>query len=112
MSRMPPDTVASTQMAYYEVLDNPDLSPLGQLLRLLRHPESVYAVLVLRDPQTRELVSVKIVSITDDPDHERQRGAVFFGGTLEDGRPIQVTVYATPQGEDREVLGSAAIYDN
>lgn len=112
MSQVPPNDVSfQSRPPGYVILDTPDITPLGQILRLLHAPEEVSAVLVLRNKQTGALSSVTIVSITH-VDHERQRGAVFFGGTLEDRRHIEAHVFATPQGEDREVLGTAVITPN
>jgi len=99
---------ASPKKARYVILDTPDITPLGQVLRLLSAPEGAPAIFVLRRRDNGELSSVKVVAI-DDHEHERERGAIFFGGTLEDGRRIRAYVFATPQDEDREVLGSATI---
>ena len=111
MSQVPRNTAPLNQTtAGYAILDNPDITPLGQILRLLQEPEEVSAPLTLRHPQTRELSSVTIVELDKPVDHERERGAVFFRGTLDDGRRIEGFVHATPQGEDREVLGIATIH--
>ncbi|HKX24061.1 MAG TPA: hypothetical protein VJM46_02390 [Candidatus Saccharimonadales bacterium] len=90
------------------ILDTPDISPLGHVLRLISAQEEVSAVFLLRNRDNGELSSVTVVEINDH-EHERERGAIFFGGTLDDGRRIRGFVFATPQGEDPEVLGSATI---
>lgn len=107
MSQVPAKQ-ASPKKSRYVILDTPDVTPLGQILRLLSAPDTANAILLLRERSTGALSSVTVVEIVDH-EHERERGAIFFGGTLEDGRTIRAYVFATPQGEDREVLGSATI---
>lgn len=105
MSQVPAS--ASPRKSRHVILDTPDISPLGNVLRLLATPDEA-ARFILRNRDTGELTYVDVVRI-DDHEHERERGAIFFGGELADGRRIRAYVFATPQGEDTDVLGSATI---
>ncbi len=109
MSQVPPEKASPpVQPGRYVILDTPDITPLGHILRHLLAPEEVLAVLVLRNVETDEVTSVTIDAI-DQIDHEREVGAVWFGAPLPDDRRIEAFVFATPQGEDREVLGRATV---
>jgi hypothetical protein len=108
LSQVPPEKASPVEPGRYVILDTPDITPLGQILRHLKTPEEVTATLLLRNVQTGNLVSV-VVSEIDDIDHERERGAIWFSATLADDRRMEAYVFATPQGEDREVLGRATV---
>jgi hypothetical protein len=90
------------------ILDTPDITPLGHLLRQLKTPDEVSAILVLRNVQDSTVCSVTIEEITEI-DHERERGAIWFGAILTDGRRIEAYVFATPKAEDSDVYGRATI---
>jgi hypothetical protein len=106
---VPPNEATPVEPGRYAILDTPDITPLGHILRHLRAPKEVTAVLVLRNVQTGRLTSVTIEEI-DEIDHERERGAIWFGAPLSGDRRIEAFVFATPQTEDREVLGRAIVH--
>lgn len=108
MSQVPPEQASPIAPGRYMILDTPDITPLGQLLRHLKEPEEVSAALVLRHAQSGALVSVVLTEI-DEIDHERERGAIWFGAPLPGKRRIEAFVFATPQGQDHEVLGHATV---
>ena len=106
MSQVPSPPAAGRQT--YEVLDTQgDLSPFGQLLRCAQDPEDASAVLTLRRQGSNDLLSVTFAWVILD--HDRESGAIFFHGALVDGGPIDGLVYARPQTEDPEVLGTATM---
>lgn len=108
MSQVLPDQASPIPPGKYVILDTPDITPLGHVLRLLKEREEVAAVFVLRHAVTSELISVVVTEFTE-VDHEREEGAIFFDALLPGGRKIEAFVFATPPGKDREVLGWATV---
>lgn len=109
MSQVPP--MATPDGTRYVILDTPDLTPLGQLLRHVQCPDEVYATLVVRNVDTGALESLLIGSITA-MEHDRARNAIIFSGTLNDKRRIEAYIFATPQTNDPEVVGNATTFEN
>ena len=104
-----PTSRTPVHLCGYAILDTPTFTLLDQIFRLLREPESGFAVVLkLRCRKNDSDCAVRLVRIRDIG-HEHERGAIFFSGPLDDGRCIQAYIFALPLTDDPTAIGSATI---